>query len=73
MTATRQEERVMEHELRRQISEEICSLLSRLVKDAYERCEERPLRRDYSFYQAQAQAYETARLLLRDMIEQKLH
>lgn len=73
MIATKREDQAMEHELRKQISEEICSLLSRLVKDAYDRCQEQPRHGDFIFYQAQAQAYETARLLVRDMIELKLH
>jgi hypothetical protein len=65
------EKQAMEDQLRKQISAEVSSLLSGLVRDAYERCNDRARRRDFDFYQAQAQAYETARMLVRAMIEKE--
>jgi hypothetical protein len=67
------EEQAMESHLRKQISEEVSRLLSGLVKDSYERCNDRAPRRDFDFHQAQAQAYETARMLVRSLIEKELH
>jgi hypothetical protein len=66
------EKQAMESQLRKQISEEVSSLLSGLVRDAYERCNDRARRKDFDFYQAQAQAYETARMLVRSMIEKEV-
>jgi hypothetical protein len=65
------EKQTMEHQLRKQISEEVASLLSGLVRDAYERCTDRARRKDFDFHQAQAQAYETARMLVRTIIEKE--
>lgn len=59
----------IEHQLRKQISEEVSRLLSGLVRDSYERCNDRAPRKDFDFHQAQAQAYETARMLVRSLIE----
>lgn len=61
----------VEDQLRKQISEEVSRLLSGLVRDSYERCNDRAPRRDFDFHQAQAQAYETARMLVRALIEKE--
>jgi hypothetical protein len=63
----------MELELRRQISEEVSSFLSGLVRDSYQRCNDRTPGRDFDFHQAQARAYETARMLVSALIDKDLH
>lgn len=63
------EKQAAELRLRQQISEEVSRLLSSLVRDSYERCSERAARRDFDFHQAQAQAYEMARMLVLPLIE----